>query len=103
MKINRHFFIAFLSIVSLASCSAKTVQPAPEIVVVNSLQPGVVRYVWEEPVVDVIDVPPGLDPDGIYYRPAHKEVVEVRQGRWQYYNGAEGNGPVPAATENVSK
>lgn len=46
---------------------------------------GVVEYVWEEPMVDVIEVPPGLDPEGHYYRPAHHEVVEVRQGRWQYY------------------
>lgn len=47
--------------------------------------PGAVEYVWEEPMVDVIDVPPGLDPEGHYYRPGHQEVVEVRQGRWQYY------------------
>jgi hypothetical protein len=47
--------------------------------------PGVVEYIWEEPMVDVIDVPPGLDPEGHYYRPGHQEVVEIRQGRWQYY------------------
>ncbi len=47
--------------------------------------PGVVEYVWEEPMVDVVDVPPGLDPEGHYYRPGHEEVVEIRQGRWQYY------------------
>jgi hypothetical protein len=47
--------------------------------------PGAVEYVWEEPMVDVIDVPPGLDPEGHYYRPGHQEVVEIRQGRWQYY------------------
>lgn len=47
--------------------------------------PGVVEYVWEEPMIDVIEVPPGLDPEGIYYRPAHQEVVEIRQGRWKYY------------------
>ena len=47
--------------------------------------PGAVEYVWEEPMVDVVDVPPGLDPEGHYYRPGHQEVVEIRQGRWQYY------------------
>ena len=47
--------------------------------------PGAVEYIWEEPMVDVVDVPPGLDPEGHYYRPGHQEVVEVRQGRWQYY------------------
>jgi hypothetical protein len=46
--------------------------------------PGVVNYIWEEPMVDVVEVPPGLDPEGIYYRPAHQAVVEVRQGRWKY-------------------
>ncbi|HMO02713.1 MAG TPA: hypothetical protein PKD37_07115 [Oligoflexia bacterium] len=48
-------------------------------------QQGVVEYVWEEPMVDVIDVPPGLDPEGHYYRPAHRSIVEIRQGRYQYY------------------
>ena len=47
--------------------------------------PGVVEYIWEEPMVDTIDVPPGLDPEGHYYRPAHQSVVEIRQGRWKYY------------------
>ena len=46
--------------------------------------PGVVEFVWEEPMIDVVDVPPGLDPEGVYYRPAHKEIVEIRQGRWKY-------------------
>lgn len=50
------------------------------------LPEGVVQYVWEEPMVDVVEVPPGLDPEGHYYRPAHREVVEIRQGRWQYYD-----------------
>jgi len=54
--------------------------------VVHEEAPGVVQEVWEEPMVDVIDVPPGLDPEGTYYRPGHQEVVEIRQGRWQYYN-----------------
>ena len=46
---------------------------------------GVAPHVWEEPMVDVIDVPPGLDPEGHYYGPSHKEVVEVRQGKWKHY------------------
>ncbi|MDZ4787223.1 MAG: hypothetical protein SGJ02_14210 [bacterium] len=47
--------------------------------------PGVVEYVWEEPMIDVVDVPPGLDPEGHYYRPAHQAVTEIRQGRWRHY------------------
>jgi len=45
---------------------------------------GVHPGVWEPPIVDVIEVPPGLDPEGHYYRPAHEEIVEIRQGRWNY-------------------
>lgn len=45
--------------------------------------PGIVEHVWEEPMVDVVDVPPGLDPEGHYYRPAHQSIVEIRQGRWR--------------------
>lgn len=47
--------------------------------------PGAVEFVYEPPMVDVVDVPPGLDPAGEYYRPAHQEVTEIRQGRWRYY------------------
>ncbi len=52
---------------------------------VSRQAPGVVEYVWEEPMVNVVDVPPGIDPEGHYYRPAHQEVIEIRQGRWKYY------------------
>ena len=53
--------------------------------------PGVVEYVWEEPMVDVVRVPPGLDPEGHYYRPGHQAVVEIRQGKWRHYRAADGN------------
>ncbi|MBN8547980.1 MAG: hypothetical protein J0M12_01555 [Deltaproteobacteria bacterium] len=69
-------------------CASHTVThtEVKEVVVASSSDvPGVVEYVWEEPMVDVVDVPPGLDPEGHYYRPAHSEVVEIRQGRWNYY------------------
>lgn len=70
--------------VGCSQTSSDTVKlGAPEPMVRNI--PGVVEYIWEEPMVDVVDVPPGLDPEGHYYRPAHQEVVEVRQGRWQLY------------------
>jgi hypothetical protein len=71
---------------SLTGCAAPAA-PAPQPIVEYRVKeaPGVVEYVWEEPMVDVVDVPPGLDPEGHYYRPGHKEVTEIRQGRWQYY------------------
>lgn len=47
--------------------------------------PGAVEFVYEPPLIDVIDVPPGLDPEGQYYRPAHQSIVEIRPGRWRYY------------------
>jgi len=57
----------------------------PSVQHITAPAPGVVGFVWEEPMVDVIDVPPGLDPEGIYYRPAHQSIVEIRQGRWKYH------------------
>ena len=73
----------------LMGCSAKPPPPeiqTPPTPVVQVIQPpGVVEYVWEEPMIDVVDVPPGLDPEGTYYRQGHQAIYEVRQGRWQYY------------------
>jgi hypothetical protein len=83
-----------LGVVLFSGCTF-TSRPKIEIEEINA-QPssrstdGVVEYAWEEPMVDVIDVPPGLDPEGIYYRPAHREVTEIRQGRWQYIREAAG-------------
>ena len=91
MRSKKNFYIISGTIVacasfvltgcSIPSSSSQNAQP----VVVTERAPGVVQEVWEEPMVDVVDVPPGLDPDGTYYRPGHQEVVEIRQGRWQYY------------------
>lgn len=87
-----------LGALGLAACVAAcgprasvTVQKAEPVVVVQSKVPGVVQGVWEEPMVDVIDVPPGLDPEGHYYRPGHQEIVEIRQGRWKYYDPGTDN------------
>lgn len=57
-----------------------------EVITVVEQAPGVVEYTWEEPMVDVVEVPPGLDPEGHYYRPSHKQLREIRQGRWQRYS-----------------
>ena len=73
-------------LVLTTGCFAKEPEAVPERVVEYRVKevPGAVEYVWEEPMVDVVDVPPGLDPEGHYYRPGHQEVVEIRQGRWRY-------------------
>ncbi len=57
--------------------------PAPLPVVREVRKEGTQPYLWQEPIVDVVKVPAGLDPEGNYYRPAHEAVVEIRQGRWQ--------------------
>jgi hypothetical protein len=48
-----------------------------------SRPPGVVRYCWEEPIVDYERVNPGLHSEGKWYYPAHLAVKEVRMGRWR--------------------
>ena len=80
--------MALLVLTGCSQTSIERTQSAQEIMVqqaANTNVPGVVNYVWEEPMIDVINVPPGLDPEGHYYRPGHQEVIENRQGRWQYY------------------
>ncbi|MCB0333076.1 MAG: hypothetical protein KDD55_06220 [Bdellovibrionales bacterium] len=84
--------LAGLSTLLLTGCSTSQVRSSQtaleERMVIQQVSrqaPGVVEYVWEEPMVNVVDVPPGLDPEGHYYRPAHQEVIEIRQGRWKYY------------------
>ncbi len=78
--------VALLMVVGFSACSRTKVPEGPPVIEYQVRNvPGVVEYAWEEPMVDVVDVPPGLDPEGHYYRPGHQEVVEIRQGRWQYY------------------
>ena len=82
--------LAIAALVALTGCSSgmfsapraeEPVLPAPE--AIASSVPDAVVQVWEEPMVDIVDVPAGLDPEGHYYRPRHRQVLEVRQGRWQ--------------------
>ncbi len=91
MKKNVLLTLLFASLISLNACSTTTSQSSQSLEIkrqdktYSKEDPAVVDYIWEEPMVDVIKVPPGLDPEGIYYRPQHKEVIEIRQGKWQYY------------------
>jgi hypothetical protein len=83
-------FIVIIASLALTGCStfwmSSEVRSTEVIVDQNySPDPGAVEYVYEPPMIDVIDVPPGLDPEGHYYRPSHQEIVEIRQGRWKYY------------------
>ena len=88
----RPFFLALLfCIFSMLACSPtvsesanhRTIQPEG---VALTPPPGVVRYCWEEPMVDYERVNPGLDSEGKWYNPAHVAVKEVRMGRWRPCN-----------------
>ena len=79
------YIIAIVSITMIMACSSKQQPEVQTIIETHTVKdPGSVEYVWEPPMVDVVNVPPGLDPEGHYYRPSHEEVVEIRQGRWKY-------------------
>lgn len=77
---------AALLLAGASGCTRTVTLTEEKVVYVDRAQPvpGAVEMVWEEPMVDVVDVPPGLDPEGHYYRPAHQAVVEIYQGRWRY-------------------
>lgn len=77
--------IILLTSALLSGCSDTIVAAPPPLDHDALARDGIAPHIWEEPMVDVIDVPPGLDPEGNYYRPAHQAVVEIRQGKWQYY------------------
>ena len=51
-------------------------QPAP-------VPPGVVRYCWEEPMVQLEPNGPGVDTDNKWYHASYIAVREVKQGRWR--------------------
>jgi uncharacterized protein YceK len=82
--------VCLIIIIVLTGCSAlNTSSSNAQSVIVEREYPkypeGTVEYVWEEPARDVVDVPPGLDPEGQYYRPGHQEVVESLPGRYKFY------------------
>jgi len=47
------------------------------------IPPGVVRFCWEEPVVEFQDNGPGLDSDKRWYNPSYVAIRMVKQGRWR--------------------
>jgi len=44
---------------------------------------GVIRYCWEEPMVQLEPNGPGLDDEEHWYHPSYLAVREVRQGKWR--------------------
>lgn len=51
-------------------------RPAP-------IPPGVMRYCWEEPMVQFEPNGPGLNSEGTWYHPSYIAVRKVKQGRWR--------------------
>ena len=87
-KVSR--VIIGITFLLLTACS--TEQPEPEVVVIKeqivkaipaAAPEGVVRYCWEEPIVNCEKVGAGLDIKGHWYHPSHAAVRKVRQGRWR--------------------
>ena len=86
MRTVKHLIIGVVAATFCGGCSRTVVKTeVREVLVDTGKAPGVVEYAWEEPMVNVVDVPPGLDPEGHYYRPGHQAVQEIRQGRWKHH------------------
>ncbi len=89
MRIKTTICLALFSlgIIGCSSAPPKEVMvPETRYVVVDrpaQIPPGVVRYCWEEPLVEFERNGPGLDADGHWYHPFYIAVREVRQGRWR--------------------
>lgn len=49
----------------------------------NRVPAGVVRYCWEEPMVEFEPNGPGVDAGGKWYNPYYLAVREVRMGKWR--------------------
>jgi hypothetical protein len=47
------------------------------------IPPGVVRYCWEEPIVEFQENGPGLDTEKKWYVPSYVAVRMVKQGKWR--------------------
>ena len=72
----------------LAGCVGQheKVSPQTRFVVVDRaapVPPGVIRYCWEEPMVDLEPNGPGLDDEARWYHPSYFAVREVREGKWR--------------------
>ena len=84
--------IIILVMFSLSSCSVSkvktgTVQTVVSQQRINELQkdpvPGTHVQPWQETYYDYVKVPGAIDPKGMYYRPSHKMVYEIRPGKYQ--------------------
>jgi hypothetical protein len=88
--LNRsNILLALLALAVIPGCASApkgTIKPETRYIVLDRpavIPPGVVRYCWEEPMVQIENVGPGLDADERWYQPSYAAVREVKQGRWR--------------------
>ena len=81
-------------------CSSERITPETEYLAMElpaRIPPGVVRYCWEESMVQLEPNGPGLDEEERWYHPSYLAVREVRQGRWRPCR------PVPSEVKGETK
>lgn len=74
-----------LLIFSLSACSNQQIQTETKQLAVDlpaRIPAGVVRYCWEEPIVQLEPNGPGLDAEERWYHPSYLAVREARDGKW---------------------
>lgn len=67
-------------------CSNRRIEPETRYVAIEQkarIPAGVVRYCWEEPMVQLEPNGPGLDETQEWYHPSYLAVREAREGRWR--------------------
>ncbi|MBP9839213.1 MAG: hypothetical protein KBC84_10955 [Proteobacteria bacterium] len=75
-----------LGFLFFAACSQPKIQTDTKYLSIDGparVPAGVVRYCWEEPMVEYQPNGPGVDEEGKWYHPSYLAVREVRQGRWR--------------------
>ncbi len=86
---------------SLTGCGgSERITPETEYLVMEPparIPAGVVRYCWEEPMVQLEPNGPGLDAEERWYHPSYLAVQEVRMGRWRPCK------PVPSEVNGETK
>ena len=94
-------FLFFILAGGITGCAEK-VGITPETQYIAFEEParvpvGVVRYCWEEPMVQLEPNGPGLDEEERWYHPSYLAVREVRQGKWRPCR------PVPSEVKGETK
>lgn len=93
-------FTLVIMVVGLNACSQQIQAGTSKTVVmrqtINELEkeqvPGTYEDPWQEALYDTVRVPGAIDPRGIYYRPSHSEVYEIRPEKYQRVQYPEADG-----------